>query len=255
MNSFSLTFDRELHDLNPTSAGVLVFTPGSSRKIDTPHVQICYVTAGKGTLHLGGLLLSIQAGQAFIVAPYQPTRCIADDNDPFSYEWVSFNGSLSQRFLKIPPVFKPEKPIFPHLQELQTGVPFPELRLMLDLMLLYATIVPIQTPKTTNRNYIQDIKDYVCSHYMHNLTIQDIADHIGLNRDYISKIFKAELDISIQAYLLDLRMQHAKRYLQAGCSISETGTLCGFNSLTHFSRQFKNFFGQSPTKWLNEKNS
>lgn len=256
MNSFSFTFDRKLHDLNPISAGVLVCTPGSSRKIDVPYVQICYVTAGKGTLHLGGMLLNIQAGQAFIVAPNQPTRCIADKNDPWIYEWVGFNGALAQRFLEIPPVFKPKNSIFPHLQELQSGVSTPELRLMLDLMMLYAAVIPTQRAKTANnRNYIQDIKDYIGTYYMNTLTIQDIADHIGLNRDYISKIFKAELDMSIQSYLLNLRMQHAKRYLQTGSSVSKTGTLCGFNSLAHFSRQFKNFFGQSPTKWLNEQNS
>ncbi|MDE7311673.1 MAG: AraC family transcriptional regulator [Eubacterium sp.] len=39
-------------------------------------------------------------------------------------------------------------------------------------------------------------------HYCNPVAIQDIAEHLGLNRSYLHRIFKAFTGVPIQSYLL-----------------------------------------------------
>jgi len=73
---------------------------------------------------------------------------------------------------------------------------------------------------------------------------------VNLSRDYISRIFKNETGRSIQSFLSGVRLNHAMRLLDSGMSVERVSAACGFNSATHFSRQFKAHIGLSPQAWL-----
>ena len=98
----------------------------------------------------------------------------------------------------------------------------------------------------------QAVIDYIQAHYMEELTIQQIAEHVGLNRDYLYRLFKEKVGTSIQAHLQEVRMLEAKRLLALGNSVSDVAKMCGFNSLAHFSRQFKRSNSSSPQQWTQQ---
>ena len=250
--AFELKLNKQLQDLNPSIVGVAKCDGGDVGLAEpSPFTLIHYVYSGKGVYIFRGNIYPLEAGQAFITPPNEAARAIADKDDPWITAWVGFKGSLSSHFWSLPPVFTPGTPIFPHIQNLQNPQPNLEIELAIDLMTLYAKmILPTDGKRERAPNYVQSVIDFVSTHYMEDLTIQSIADHVGLNRDYLSRIFKAQLNTSIQAHLLEVRMIEAKRFLSLGRSVDETGKLCGFNSLAHFSRQFKRCVGRSPQQWV-----
>ena len=55
----------------------------------------------------------------------------------------------------------------------------------------------------TTSNHAEEALRYIEDHYCDPITIQDIADHLNLNRSYLHRVFKAFTGVSIQRYLLD----------------------------------------------------
>ena len=207
--------------------------------------------SGKGTYTCRGTTYSLHAGHAFLTLPGDHASNMADKDDPWIISWVGFKGELAPHFRRLPPVFEPGEDIFPHLKNLRNPSPNLEIELSIDLMTLYAKmILPTDSKSERVPSYVQKVIDFVSNHYMLDLTIQDIADHVGLSHDYLSKMFKNEVGTSIQTHLLEVRMIEAKRFLALGRTVDETKTLCGFNSSAHFSRQFKRYTGRSPRQWV-----
>lgn len=251
--SYEITLNSHLKDLNPITAGeqgrkvpgIVGLTPPS------PFTLIHHVVSGRGTYYYNGKTYVIHAGQAFITPPTDQCRCEADEDDPWTYRWVGFTGTLSSDFWEIPLVFDAEDDIFPHLKNLDTPSPTIELELAADLMLLHARLISTEILRRgKERTYTRDVIDFIHNFYARNPSIQDIADHVALNRDYISRIFKNETGRSIQSFLSEVRITNAMRLLDTGMPVEKVAEACGFNSATHFSRQFKTLVGLSPQSWI-----
>lgn len=103
----------------------------------------------------------------------------------------------------------------------------------------------------------KDIKlviKYIHEHYQEAIMLSDVADQIGLNHFYISRLFKKQMGINFSDYLNKFRIQVAKRLLDTTeCSISEIGELVGYNSESYFSRIFKSYEGCSPRAYQKHK--
>jgi AraC-like DNA-binding protein len=87
-------------------------------------------------------------------------------------------------------------------------------------------------------------------HYSDDITVEDIADHIGLNRSYFGKLFKKETGQTPQAFLINYRMVKACEYLvQSNMSVADVASAVGYNNPLHFSRAFKNVYQISPLNY------
>ncbi|PHS27552.1 MAG: AraC family transcriptional regulator [Methylophaga sp.] len=70
-----------------------------------------------------------------------------------------------------------------------------------------------------------------------------------MSRSKLYTEFKKQLGCSPSEYLQQQRLKNAAKLLQAGNKVSEVCYHTGFNDLSHFSRRFSRFFGQSPTQY------
>ena len=78
--------------------------------------------------------------------------------------------------------------------------------------------------------------------------IQEISDHLGINRSYLHRIFKASTDSSLQNYLLDRRIHHACILLQdTELTIQVIAHSVGYPDPLNFSRIFHQKIGMSPS--------
>lgn len=83
------------------------------------------------------------------------------------------------------------------------------------------------------------------------LSVQFIADKIGVSRSHLHRKLKELTNTNPVAYIKNARMKHALILLtEKGMSVSEVAFATGFNSLSHFSTVFKEFYGMSPTKFV-----
>ena len=98
-------------------------------------------------------------------------------------------------------------------------------------------------------DYIDKALNIINSEYMSDISVQNIADKIGLERTYFSNLFKMRVGMSPKQYLLKTRMEQAAVFLRDyGYSVSVTALSVGYGDVYTFSKMFKRYFGVSPSK-------
>ena len=97
-------------------------------------------------------------------------------------------------------------------------------------------------------NYIRNVINYIQKKYADPIHIQDIADYCGLDRSYLSKLFKNATNYSPQEYLIYVRMNKAKNLLRnEDLSIQNIAYSVGYSDPFAFSKIFKREVGISPS--------
>lgn len=88
---------------------------------------------------------------------------------------------------------------------------------------------------------------YIRLSYQTEITITDVADHIGISERYLRKLFAQHLNLSPLDYLNQIRINKAIELLRnTEMSVKEICFVCGFKSPQYFSRIFKQQTGVSP---------
>lgn len=91
---------------------------------------------------------------------------------------------------------------------------------------------------------------YVLAHFHENINRDKMAEMVNLSPGYFSNLFRSEVGMSFSDYLIQVRVENAKCLLKRfDLSVEAISKKCGFNSLAHFSRTFKDRCGQSPLKY------
>ena len=92
---------------------------------------------------------------------------------------------------------------------------------------------------------------YIQAHFTANLTMETVADEVGLSVYYFAREFKKGTGVTFVSYINHLRCESAKKMLQSGSyTVAEACTENGFENLSYFSKTFKKFFGKSPSTFL-----
>ncbi|WP_290909394.1 GlxA family transcriptional regulator [Halomonas sp.] len=79
------------------------------------------------------------------------------------------------------------------------------------------------------------------------LTTAELAEHLGISRRQLERLFKKHLQAVPSRYYLDLRLQRARRLLREGeRPAGEVALMTGFSSAAHFSTAYRNHFGLTP---------
>lgn len=132
-------------------------------------------------------------------------------------------------------------------------------RLNLLLTLIYCDIqatskLNIQTDYAKKQHLIRQAQSYMEAHLPQNITLEDVANYLKISKFYLSRIFKSELNLTPYEYLNDLRMRIALQMLREGrLYISEIAAKTGFSNRKYFSKVFKKFYGEPPTKYSHNK--
>ncbi|TVY10374.1 helix-turn-helix domain-containing protein [Paenibacillus cremeus] len=102
-------------------------------------------------------------------------------------------------------------------------------------------------------NVIFDIARYIQNHYHQDITLQEIASHFYLSREYISRKFKQEFGVNLSDYISGIRMDKAKLLLlNPHLRISQVAEMVGYDDEKYFSKVFKKMVGVSPNEYRKE---
>ncbi|MGY4688529.1 helix-turn-helix domain-containing protein [Salibacterium sp. K-3] len=98
--------------------------------------------------------------------------------------------------------------------------------------------------------FVRQIRDFIQSHIYNTIEVQMIADYMGITSNYVSTMFKQEYGVSLKRYILDQKVQEAKRLiLYSDMSLSEIAACLSFNDQTYFTKVFKRVTGQTPFQY------
>ena len=239
------------------------------------HYLFHYVLSGTGTLmadNSKGITqtYSVKSGQGFLIFPGQITTYFADQEHPWEYVWLEFDG------LKVKEAFQTtslslEHPVYRanskelreilknemlYIVEHCTASKFHligHLYLFLDALTQSTHSNELTSSSKISDYYIKEAIHYIEQNFQNDISIEEIAKVCGINRSYFGKIFRKSIGKSPQEFLMNYRMIKATELLSlTSLSISEISQAVGYDNPLHFSRAFKNVYGISPRTWRKE---
>lgn len=99
-------------------------------------------------------------------------------------------------------------------------------------------------------SHINAIKDYIQQNYCNITCIDDIANHVGLNKTYMQRIFKQQMECTVWQYLTNVRMRTAELLLKSSdINIGDLDQQVGINSRQNFYLLFRKQYGVSPQEF------
>lgn len=228
--------------------------------------MIHYVLKGKGIFKIKGEIYHLEENQGFLIEPNVLVYYEADKEFPWEYTWVGFNGTKAKDYLNRT-TLSTDSPIFS----------FPKTNALLDSMsniiisskigsnknliilsrlyeFLYLLCENFPNNKliTADRSktYIEEALIFIQQNYANNISIQDVANHICIDRSYLHRLFKKFINNSPKEYLLSLRMEKATLLLtNSTLKISDISRSVGYTDSLLFSKTFKKTNGISPSEF------
>lgn len=226
-----------------------------------------YITSGKGSYTINNKTYTLHKNQGFLIPPDTITYYEADKEEPWNYMWIGFNGVKAETYLNYANLNE-DNLIFEYSTDdtlqiyLNEMLKLKELNFSNELKLeglLYMFMSALVSCRKDEGNtkafrsteiYLEKSIEYIEKNYADNIKINDIANYIGINRSYLTHIFKKNINISPQEFLLNYRIDKACTLLKrSDLSIKAVSKSIGYSDPLTFSKIFKKVKGESPKNY------
>ncbi|MBN2910398.1 response regulator [Polycladomyces sp. WAk] len=112
------------------------------------------------------------------------------------------------------------------------------------------TLLHNEKGKHAAHDLIDKVKNYIDQHYMHQISIGEIAEKLGVTPNYLSTLFHKKTGTTFVKYLTRIRMLKAKELLKdPNIQIQQVAEQVGYYSTRHFTKLFVKFFGCYPSEY------
>jgi len=223
------------------------------------HFLIHFVASGRGMLRTAEGEYHIGAGKGFIIFPDEITVYSADMEEPWSYDWVGYNGCGAAELTAAAGLTAKSRIFAP-------DDPEAVMRMLRDISDDMANVGPLAAAgslvrflaklgsrgggaadiRIARRHYDQ-ARWYMDGHYARPITVQDVADFVGLSRSQLYRVFSVCEGVSPKEVLTSLRVRHACRLLtDTDMSLEEVAQQVGLASAQRLGVLFRNTVGMPP---------
>lgn len=97
---------------------------------------------------------------------------------------------------------------------------------------------------------IHQTQVYVSNHVWEELSVPFVARHVDMSPSYLTALFHKHLDISPGEYIRRVKLQESKRLIRENkLNFTEIAAELQYSTVHHFSRQFKEKFGVTPSEY------
>jgi Response regulator containing CheY-like receiver domain and AraC-type DNA-binding domain len=121
------------------------------------------------------------------------------------------------------------------------------------IIAIYAKIINVLESFCLNPEYDGVTKtaiEYIYRNYKADISLNDIADHIGVNSSYLSRKFKKDCGKGVIEYLNMIRIGQAKLLMESGAKrVKQIADEVGFNNYNYFFKVFKDSQGMTPLEY------
>lgn len=214
---------------------------------------IHYIFSGTGSYVSPAGTSTLAKGDCFIIHPYETTFYKASKDDPWDYAWLGFTctdpPAVLNRYVMHLPICEHIFSSVASCASLSSGREWYALGLITQLL---ALMVEADNPnKNDNHRDINRVCFAIETNFSINMTVQELAYSINLDRSYFSKLFKSIVGISPQQYMLQCKLKQAALMLtKQDKTPGEVAQIIGYADVFSFSRSFHRQFGCSPTEFI-----
>lgn len=229
-----------------------------------PYYLIHFILEGRGEFIVNKTHYKLSAGKGFLIEPDYQTIYKADMEDPWTYIWIGFSGKdAAQAVARLG--LSQEQPIFRSTeQEILKNCVMAMIHrnrnnaadAFYSLSMLYLFLSTIadsnqDAPSHGDGNlYVNQAVAYIRSHIAEPLHMDRIAGYVGLNRSYLSTLFKEQTGMSPLKYIQKFRLTKAKHLLESSrLSVSAIAYACGYQQPESLMKLFRRQYGMSPSAY------
>lgn len=227
----------------------------SQKPLDRPNGmnqhQIIWVESGSGVFNAGGETAVLSAGEGLFTRACVPHSY---SGDALITSWCTFScsddfidyciGKQKQLFFKAPSFLNKEtKNLVDFAKGSSSSLALSAAGYSYIVKFFEAIMKPSNTVLSRAREYMEQN----CNR---QITLNDIAKHLGTNRFVLCRFYKNNCTLSVMDELKNIRISKAKRMLSfTSQSIEEIAKECGFISPSYFSKTFREECGVTPSSY------
>ncbi|UUI40629.1 AraC family transcriptional regulator [Oceanobacillus oncorhynchi] len=228
---------------------------------------IHFILKGKGKYKVGDKVYHLEKNEAFLIEPNNLVYYEADSVDPWEYIWVGFYGVKAKDYLNKTILnehlifnFNPNTKLIETLENMVKCGIISINRDMILLSHLYLFLYELckefpnekRSIELRQQSYIENAIRFINENYANELTVEDVALHVSLNRSYLHRLFKQYLHQSPQNYIINLKIERSCHLLEnTNYRISDIARSVGYSDALLFTKMFKKMKGISPSHFRN----
>lgn len=227
---------------------------------------IHYIVSGKGSYTVNNITYHLSENDGFVICPGVKTYYCADETEPWTYYWVGFNGTEAKKILghayldenNVTFNYKLDHRLIDTLYAITQTVNSVENIEYSSLGYLYQFLSILiakhnledETNKKVAESFTTRAIRYIEENYTKNVRVSDIAELLKIDRSHLFRLFKEDLQISPQQYIIKFRLNKACTLLRSSdFTLSEISELLQFSDPMYFARIFKKHLGISPSEY------
>lgn len=234
------------------------------------HLILWMVTAGQGTINHAERVYQVRAGDCYVFRMWR--RCVGahDPKLPLTVHWCEFRYVNSAgEPVSLPEVREDELPLLhrrpPDLSFLtkifDRAIQYSresgrkaeaDLWMEATLQELHRqdALLPRSGLELAHFEAIQELKAAIHRDVGRPWSVREMARHLHYSPDHFTRVFRAVCGESPREFLVRTRMEEAKQLISmSSFSIGRIADLLGYSDIYHFSKQFKEKMGVSPSRF------
>lgn len=234
------------------------------------HYLIHHVLRGKGYFEIHGKSYYLKSGDTFLIYPNMEACYRADEEDPWEYTWVGFDGTDAFHLLNHTD-FSEESPVLEQaalseeiarkirkVYEAKGEAFYDAVSMTGALYSMIAMLMENSESELRQRSrqaeHVELAVRYIEEHYAGPVTVEDIADFTGVCRSHLYRMFRKVLKKSPKDYLEEYRIRQACQLLaETDLPITAVAHQVGYEDNLYFSKAFKKCKGQPPSGYRKKK--
>jgi len=119
-------------------------------------------------------------------------------------------------------------------------------KLLVRLATRHADAPPFVREQAANPRALERVREFMRENLTADISAEEIAAVAGMSRFHLSRQFQRQFGLPPHAYLVQLRLNDARRRLAAGEPAAEVAAAVGFADQSHLTKRFKGSFGITP---------
>lgn len=231
-------------------------------------VEIMLVLDGKAKVYIDTKSFEIEKGDIIFISPFVPHRYTILSDFDFNHYCICFDlellhdNNLKEKLeggtLDITSVVKNDEIsaelIKKAFEANEKKAKSWELQVIGNLMLLFARLIEYEhifnTSSSANKSIYFQILDYIAHNFSADVTSMHISNYLHMNNSYFCRLFRKNFGCCFQNYLCMYRIDKSKSLLKnTDMSISEIAARVGFNSISYYSKKFKEHTSLRPSEY------
>lgn len=218
------------------------------------HWIFVYVTEGKGYIETNEKILTVEAGDFYIIPAHCESHYYSDKENPYKTIWVSLAGSLVDQICyayNIYDITVLKHDVLAYFQDFFKILKSEKIDLKKFHLKFHEMIIDVGTIKTNDSDSVLErIYNYIVENCDKKINLTELSEKFFISNTHLIRLFKNAYNKTPYDFYLEKKLEKSKTMLiNTNLQIQEISRKLAFSDTHYYSRLFKKNYGISPQSY------